>query len=154
MFVDKVVSSQVTLTHDDDAYSANDVIGGLLTFSMTSPSGCGILNKVKITDKDNEGAALDLYLFDEAPATIADDAAAAFVIADLDKLVCKVEFAAADYETVNSLKFAIKDEASEGVNVAYETDSKGNLYGYLVCTATPTYATTSDLKITLYGLTS
>lgn len=154
MFVDKVVSDEVTISHDDDAYTANDVVGGLLTFNLASPSGCGILNGLKITDEDNEGAALDVYIFNAVPSTIADDAAGALAIADLDKLVCKVEIAAADYEAVNSLKFVIKDEASEGLNRAYSLDAAGNLYAYVICTGTPTYAADKTIKMTLYGLTS
>ncbi|HEY6021342.1 MAG TPA: hypothetical protein VIY48_15995 [Candidatus Paceibacterota bacterium] len=154
MFVDKVTSAQVTISHGTSAYTANDVIGGLLTFSLTSPSGCGILNGLKITDEDNEGAALDIYIFNDVPTTIADDAAGALAIGDLDKLVCKVEVAAADYEAVNSLKFAIKDEASEGLNRACALDAKGNLYAYVICTGTPTYASGKALKMTLYFLTS
>lgn len=154
MLIDKVISAQVTISHDDDAYTANDVVGGLLTFNLSSPSGVGVLNGLKITDEDNEGAALDVYIFDEAPSTIADDAAGALAIADLDKLLCKVEIAAGDYEAVNSLKFAIKDEGSEGLNRAYELDSKGNLYAYVICTGTPTYAADKTIKMTLYALTS
>lgn len=158
MYVDKVVSATVTIPKNADgtadAYTANDVVGGLLTFSLTSPSGSGILNALKITDEDNEGAALDVYIFDEVPSTIADDAAGALAIGDLDKLVCKVSIAAGDYVTVNSLKYVIKDEASEGLNRAYELDSKGNLYAYVICTGTPTYANAKAIKMTLYGLTS
>jgi hypothetical protein len=158
MFVDKVVSDEVTVLKNADgnadAYSANDIVGGLLTFDLNSPSGCGILQNLKITDEDNEGAALDVYIFNAAPSTIADDAAGALVIADLDKLITKVEIAAADYEAVNSLKFVIKDEGSEGLNRAYVTDSKGNLYAYIICTATPTYANAKAIKMTLTCLTS
>jgi hypothetical protein len=154
MFVDKVVSAQVTISHDDDAYTANDVVGGLLTFNLASPSGCGTLQALKITDEDNEGAALDVYIFDEAPSTIADDAAGALAIGDLDKLITKVEIAADDYEAVNSLKFVIKGEASEGLSRAYELDSKGNLYAYVICTGTPTYAADKVIKMTLTVLTS
>lgn len=158
MFVDKVVSAQVTIAKNGDgnadAYTANDIVGGLLTFSLPSPSGCGILQWLKVTDEDNEGAALDVYIFNDVPSTIADDAAGALVIGDLDKLITKVEIAAADYEAVNSLKFVIKDEGSEGLNRAYSTDTKGNLYAYIICTGTPTYANNKAIKMTLCCLTS
>jgi hypothetical protein len=154
MFVDKVVSDEVTISHDDDAYTANDVVGGLLTFNLSSPSNCGILQTLKITDEDNEGAALDVYIFNDVPSTIADDAAGALAIADLDKLITKVEIAAADYEAVNSLKFVVKDEGSEGLNRAYKTDAIGNLYAYVICTGTPTYAADKTIKMTLTCLTS
>jgi hypothetical protein len=148
--VDKVIDKLVALTVDTNAYSANDVVGGLLTFDVSSPSGCGVLNKILLTDADNEGAALDIYVFSSAPTTIADDAAAAFVIADLKKLVCKIEVAAADYESVNSLKFCIKED----INATYQLGTAGNLYAYVVCTATPTYTAATDLSLTLSVLTS
>jgi hypothetical protein len=154
MFVDKVIARQVTISHDDDAYTANDVVGGLLTFNVSSPSNCGILNWLKITDEDNEGAALDVYIFNEQPTAIADDDAGQLLIADLDKCITKVEIAAADYEAVNSLKFVFKDETSEGMNRSYNADSKGNLYAYVICTGTPTYAADKTIKMTLSVLTS
>lgn len=158
MFVDKVVSKEVTIPHNVDttenAYSANDVIGGLLTFPLSSPSNCGILQTLKITDEDNEGAALDVYIFDDVPTAIADDDAGQLLITDLDKCITKVEIAAADYKAVNSLKFVIKDEGSEGLNRAYKTDAIGNLYAYVICTGTPTYANAKAIKMTLTCLTS
>jgi hypothetical protein len=154
MFTDKVITREVQPTITTSAYSANDIVGGLMTFNVSSPSNCGILNRIKITDADNEGAVFDLYIFNAAPTAIANGDAAQLLIADLDKLVCKVEVAAADYKTVNSLKFAIKDEVSEGVNVSYNADTSGNLYMYAVCTGTPTYAAATNLKFTLSVLTS
>lgn len=158
IITDRVTSDEVTIPKNADgnadAYTANDVVGGLLTFDLHSVSGCGILQGLKITDEDNEGAALDIYIFNSQPSTIADDAAGALTIADLDKLVCKVEVAAADYEAVNSLKFVIKDEGSEGLNRACALDSGGKLYAYVICTGTPTYANAKAIKMTLYFLTS
>jgi hypothetical protein len=150
MFTDKVIESEVQPTITTSAYSANDIVGGLITFSVASPSNCGIINKIKVTDADNEGAVLDVYIFDDVPTTIANGDAAALLIADLDKLVCKVEIAAADYEAVNSLKFAIKED----INAVYKANAQGNLYAYIVCTGTPTYAAATNLKITLSALTS
>jgi hypothetical protein len=40
------------------------------------------------------------------------------------------------------------------LNRAYVTDSKGNLYAYIICTATPTYANAKAIKMTLTCLTS
>jgi hypothetical protein len=154
MFVDKVITREVQPTITTSAYSANDIVGGLMTFNVGSPSNCGILNWLKITDADNEGAVLDLYIFNAAPTTIANGDTAALLIADLDKLITKVEVAAADYEAVNSLKFVFKDETSEGMNRSYNADASGNLYMYAVCTATPTYAAATNLKFTLSVLTS
>lgn len=147
---DKVIESQVTPTIDDDAYSANDVVGGLLTFNVTSSSGCGIINALRIADDDDEKAALTLYLFNDVPTTIADDAAFAPAIADLKKLIAKIEIAADDYTTVNSNAYALIQDLNE----VYKAAGTGNLYGYLVCTATPTYTAATNLTLTLSVLTS
>lgn len=132
------VKKTVTLTNDTDAYSANDVIGGKITIAIPS----GILRRVKITDDDNEGAALELYLFDADPSTIADDAAFSLAIGDLDKMIKRLTLASADYYTNNSNKVGwFKDGTTDSLGIDYV--SGGNLYAYLVCTATPTLAAAS-----------
>lgn len=148
---DKVIEAQVTPTITAGAYTALDVVGGLLTFNVSSPSGVGILNKLVIADDDDEKAVLTLYLFNAAPSTIADNASTtgALLIADLKKLVCTISIAAADYKTINSNAYAVKED----INNVYKADGKGNLYGYLVCTATPTYTAATDLTLTLSVLT-
>src|SRR5574343_384011 len=90
------------------AYSANDVVGGLLTFQLApeAPAGVnpasGFVRVVTISDDDNEKAALELHLFREAPTVIADNAAFAPTFADLKKRVGSVVIAAGDYVTINS----------------------------------------------------
>lgn len=147
---DKVIEAQVTPTITAGAYSAADVVGGLLTFSVNSPSGCGVINKLVIADDDDEKAVLTLYLFNASPTAILDNAAGALAIADLKKLVCTISIAAADYKTINSNAYAVKED----INNVYKADGKGNLYGYLICTATPTYTAITDLTVTLSVLTS
>ena len=53
---DKVIDAQVVAGIDTNAYTANDVVGGLLTFNVTSPSNVGVINKLVIADDDNEKA--------------------------------------------------------------------------------------------------
>jgi hypothetical protein len=97
---------------------------------------------------------LTLYVFNAAPTTIADDAAFAPAIADLKKLVAKVEIAADDYTSISdgtaNNAYALKQDLNE----VYKADGKGNLYAYLVATATPTYAAATDLTVNLSVLTS
>ena len=150
---DKVKQATVTPTIDTDAYSASDVVGGLLTFNVHSPSGVGILDNLRIVDDDNEKAACKLYLFNDVPSTIADDAAFAPTVADLKKLIAIVSVAADDYTELNSNAVAFVN-INENDAVMYSADGKGNLYGYLVCDATPTYAAATDLTLTLTVLTS
>jgi hypothetical protein len=147
---DKVIEAQVAPTVTAGAYSAADVVGGLLTFSVTSPSGCGVINKLVIADDEDEKAAGSLYLFNAAPTTIADNAAGALVIADLKKIVTVIAIAADDYVTINGNAYAVIDD----INDVYKADGKGNLYGYFITSGTPTYGAATDLTLTLSVLTS
>lgn len=137
---------EVALTVGTDAYTANDVMGGLLTFNVESPGNGGFISRVKIVDDDDEKAAVKLYLFDEVPTTIADDAAFAPAIADLKSMIGVVAIAAADYTTVNGNAYAIKYLGTDTIDFETVEDGK-NLYGYLVCDATPTYTAATDLTV-------
>jgi hypothetical protein len=141
------IRASVTPTIDTNAYSANDVIGGLLSFDVsTSRVNGGIINTALVADDDNEKAALTLYLFHAAPTTIADDAAFAPTIADLKQLCAVIAFSS--YTTVNSNAYSLVED----INNAF-VSTTGILYGYLVCTATPTYTAATDLTVVLTIIT-
>lgn len=131
-------SVSVTPTITAGAYSAGDVVGGLITFSLPTAGAGGVINQIVIADDDNEKAQAVLYLFDSAPTTIADNAAFAPAIADLAKLVAVIAVASADFTTVNSNAYAIKT----AINQTYKGSA---LYMYCVCVATPTYTAVTDL---------
>lgn len=134
------------LTVDTDAYTANDVVGGLLTLDAHSIGG-GLIVDIMLVDEDSAAAPFTLYIFDSKPATIADDAAFAIVIADLRKLIRAVDIAAGDYTTVNSLDYAQKT----GLNIPFIAQD-GNLYAYLVTTGTPNYTNADALYLRLLVL--
>lgn len=141
----KTVDVQLTVDHTN-AYQAGDVVGGLLTLDVSSPGGGGVIRRLMLIDAGNQGAVLTVYIFDQAPTAILDDAAfaSAIVAADLQKKIATVPIAAADYETINSLKIVTKD--GDDLNVDYYTAS-GNLWIYIVCTATPDYVAATDLYL-------
>lgn len=134
----------LALTIATTAYTAGDVVGGLLSFDVSSAPEGGILNRVTITDAANQKEPYVLWLFNAAPTTIADDAAFAPAIADLKKVVGTITIAAADYVTVNSLAIAQVNL----VNQQFPANT-GTLYGYLVATDTPDYAAATDLWLAL-----
>lgn len=145
--VNKTVTVTVTPTITAGAYSANDVVGGLLTFTLADSNGAsGIVRSARIVDGDNEKAACKLYLFSSAPQSLADNAAFDFTddAANLAKCVGRISFANADYVTVGA------DAAvwAKSQDIDFDTET-GVLYGYLVCDATPTYGNAADLSITL-----
>lgn len=138
-----IVEQQLAITAG--AYSANDVVGGLLTFDVHSAGGGGVIRQVILCDDDGEAAACKLYFFNAAPSSIADNGAYAPTFADLKKRVgARVAIAAADYNTFSGNSIAVKSDLS----IEYATDG-GKLYAYLVCDATPTYSATTDLYLRL-----
>lgn len=145
----KYIKSAPTIAVATTAYSDNDVVGGLITFPLTGLSqNGGILNGLLLTDAANQSEPYRLFLFHELPIEIDDADAFAPTIADLKKLFAVVTLAAADYVTVNSLQFVLKEDIN---NVFNSTD--GNLYGYLVANgSTPDYAAVTDLSLTLFIL--
>ncbi len=138
------IRATVAPTIATSAYTAGDVVGGLLTFDISGMPEGGLITRALLVDDDNEKYELTLYLFNAAPTTIADADPFAPAIADLKKLVTKITFAVADYVTVNSNAYALKEDLNDVVPV-----TTGRLYGYLVCTSTPTYTAASDLWIAL-----
>lgn len=140
----RTITAQLSPTISTTAYTANDVVGGLLEFDVVESGGGGVVGQIEIADDHDVKAAFKLYLFNAAPTTIANDAAFAPTIADLQKLIGIVEIAAADYSTINGNAWAqVKD-----LNIWYSAQT-GTLYGYLVSDATPDYNATTDLTITL-----
>lgn len=139
-----IVASVTPTLQIAGAYDAGDVMGGLLTFALQSAGGGGILQSLAIIDDDDEKADVTLYLFDDVPSTILDDAAFAPTLADLKKIVYVKNVASASYSTLNSNAFYFLG----GIEIGYRI-TKGNLYGYLVCTATPTYTAATDLTLRL-----
>lgn len=139
------ITSEVALTVTLDAYTANDVVGGLITFEVGSAGGGGTVRWVRLVDDHNQSEPYVLYLFNAAPTVIANDAAFAPAVADLNKLVGRVVIAATDYSTINSNGWAMVDELA----LDYTADG-GALYGYLVATDTPDYNAATDLTIALH----
>jgi len=141
----------VTPTIGTDAYTASDVVGGLMTFAVSTEQGhrSGQIRSVLVTDAAAQSEPYTFYIFRAAPSTIADDAAFAPTIADLKKLVAVLDITAANYTTVNSLDYNIIGGATTALEIEFDTDD-GNLYAYAVANAsTPDYDAATDLTFTL-----
>lgn len=127
------------------AYSAGDVIGGLLEFDVSGGAGGGgILQSLCIIDDANVKADVTLYLFDSEPTEIADNAAFAPALADLKKIIYALNVPSASQSTLNGNGFYFRGAIDQGFSAP-----TGKLYGYLVATATPTYAAATDLTLRL-----
>lgn len=132
------------LTVDTAAYTAGDVVGGLLTLSVPAMVRGGFMDAVVITDAANQKEAYTLWLFNAAPTTIIDADPFAPVIADLQKVITRVAIVANDYVTANNLAHG----QVIGLNRVIPSNS-GTLYAYLVATETPDYAAASDVWLAL-----
>jgi len=134
------------------AYSANDVIGGLMTFTLSNKNTGGRLGTIRIRDNDAVGPAMILYLFSDAPTAIADNAAFSLVDADSDKLIGIIT--AGTWDDLTAFKqvrvVGKDDETSDYVDIRLDG---GKLYVYAKVTGTPTMTTTTALRfdVTFWG---
>lgn len=136
------------ITVGTDAYTANDVVGGLLTFTMPAGVDSGYLIAAKVTDANQASAALTIYIFEEEPTTIADDAQEALVIADLeDKLVGTFTVSAYN-STVGSLDYAFAKPDTVDV-IPFTASGAGFFYAYIVDTGGATFTAATDLALRL-----
>ena len=128
------------------AYSAGDVVGGLLTFPVAE-KGDGkvvVIEGAIVTLKAAITSTLTLHLFDEAPDTIADNGAYSIGASHIHKLIASITFnAVVDHGTPNSYQTAALSIPVAPVN--------GNIYGYLVDATGFTPASTSDVQVRLRG---
>jgi hypothetical protein len=129
-----------------DAYGANYVVGGLLTFSHALINKGGILENVMVTAKQVENIGAALFLFDIDPtATIwTDDAVAAIAAADIPKVIAVIPLAFNNQLGTHTAWYA----AGLGV---YLAPGGSTLYGVLVVNdaLTNNFTTVSDVSVTL-----
>jgi hypothetical protein len=128
------------------AYSANDAVGALMTFNnaVRATGGRAKIHTVVLNDLGVTANVLNLWLFSDSIAAIADNAA--WDPSDTELLTCVgvIQIAAADYLV------ATDNQAATKVNVGFVYNCTGTaLYGQFECVGTPTYASTADLKLRL-----
>ena len=142
----KIINPSVNPTLDTDAYTAVDVMGGLLQFDVSGlVINGGLINQAILIDEDSMGVGAKLYLFEALPTTIADDAAFAPTIDDLNKLVAVIAFSS--FTTINSLDYSIVED----INNVFTT-TNAILYGYLVTDGAANPTNADAITIRLYIL--
>ncbi len=120
-------------------YSANDVVGGLLTFDIKGSRGAGQLQRILLEDGSNQKPALDVWIFDTAPTgnqLVADNGAfySVITLATIRSRLAFRQILTTDWTTTNSL--AHVEHQMSPIIPFYSTT--GNLFVYFVCTGTPT----------------
>lgn len=137
----------VDLTVTAGAYTALDVVGGLLTFPNITENqpGAAELREVILYDNDYQAKAMTLYLFNQAPASIADNDGFTLSAADLRTLVCAPISLISHKPTGSTTGLTYVTQLSRPV----KTDGAKNLFAYLVCEVAPTYSATDSLRLGL-----
>lgn len=149
---------EVPITVTLDAYTAEDVVGGLLTSDeIPQLSGGGYIAWVRLVDDAMQAEPYDLYVFNSPPSTIANDAAWAPLEADWLKFLGQIDIAAADYNTTGSEAdcaiVAGKDVVTDDY-IWFDNLPNNRLYFYLVANnSTPDYADANDLTMHICVLT-
>lgn len=147
--IDLRYKQKLTPTITAGAYSANSVIGGLLTFPncLASTNPRGEVRAVHVYDNDKQGQDLKLYCFDSLPTVIADTADFNPSAADLAKICAIVPITTHIAFTTRGLSYANNQAISVWTLDTASGALTGVLYAYLVAIGTPTYASTSSLTI-------
>jgi len=146
----RVKEVSVTPTVGTDAYTAGDVVGGLMSFQFTGHHPFdGIIRSVRLVDDYAQSEEYTLYIFNQKPSTIADDAAFAPTEADLLKLVTTVAVATGDWAEINSNDWALLGEHEDTAMGVYVHSYNGYLYMYAQAADTPDYNAADDLTITM-----
>ena len=125
------------------AYSANDAVGGLLTFenaALVSGAG-GFVTDMQIIDDAGQDAELELWLFDQTFTAMADNAAWAPSEADLENLIAIITTADGAWCAAGTPSVA-RVECLQRYELAATS-----LFGQLVTRGTPTYAATDDITV-------
>lgn len=139
----------VTPTITLAAYTAGDVVGGLLTFTDTDvPVGAVAFNAVTLIEADIQNEQYVLHLFNDVPTTIANDAAYAtnITISDLKIELAQITIATADWTDTGT----VGSSAFKTFDPVYAENTRNAIYGYLVATDTPDYSAADDLTINLH----
>jgi hypothetical protein len=146
--LNRTMTIDIPLDISTAAYTAGDVVGGLIAVDVHSAGGGGILRRLTLVDTDEKDAAFYVYVFDGAPDVIDDDDPFAPDADDLLKLIGRVHIEAGDYLSINDISVALKGDLA----VDY-TSGDGFLYLYLVAVATPDFDEDDalTLRVTVWG---
>ena len=147
------VTSSVAVTPTEtasSAYVAGNEVGSLMTFSSAvGTAGSGVIESLHVVATSVQTTGLKLYLFTANPSstTWTDKTTPAIAAADVPKLIGVYALSFPDNGLGTMTVWNL-----DGMQKAFAGASGGFLYGVLVCTATPTFTTTTDLTVTISDL--
>lgn len=138
----------------NSAYQSGDQVGGITVISEAAFDTDRVvkLTSLLLLDREQQDAALVLYFFDDLPTVVSVDNGA-FDITDAEimaKCVGVVTIGTSDYADCDEVAFVQKQPnlLMKSVHTS-ELRKSGNLYCVMSTTSTPTYTSTSSLKLVL-----
>lgn len=144
--VNSLYTSTPTITAA--AYTAVKLLGGLLTIPADHD---GLIEGVIITDKAKQSSAIDVIFFSGKPqGTFTDTGTFDPTAADLLLIMGHIKVAAADYSIFANNSVACTRITGMPFTAGTSAQNAGrNLFACLACRGTPTYASTSDIQLTV-----
>ncbi len=144
------VDVALALATTNGAYSANDIVGGLLTLPVGNGSPCVVMIMgVQVGIKAAVTSALTLLLFDSVPTnggSVADNAALALAGTDVIKLAKAIPVSTLfDCGTPNAY-------SADALNIPIRPVDGVNLYGLLIDGTGFTLTSTADVTVRLRGI--
>lgn len=135
------------------AYTAGWQLGVVLTFAAALASGRGgQVVGARLLDKAKQNAALVLDLFEVSPTLVGANAAA-YDITDANLVTAQwigsIDFLAANYRNRASNSSCFGSVNGGAPILPFVTSGSANIFGVLYTTTGVTYASTSDLIVTL-----
>lgn len=140
---------EVPITVTLDPYVAGDAVGGRLTLTPPDSFGSCYIAWARLIDDADQAEPFALWAFYAAPTSIDDADPFTMTEADWQKWFTTLDIAEGDYDQTGSEACAIasgKDKTSGEYHMA-PMPVDGNLYLYLVPSATPDYADADDLTL-------
>lgn len=146
VIITKTTVLSSTPTIDTGIYAAGDNMGGKLTLTGAAVSGIGtgVITSVMITDKDKEGADIDVVFFTSDPSatTFTNNGALTINDADLIKIVCVASVTTDVTFVDNGVSYLQNLNCPFSLGAANTT-----LYAAMVARSAPTYTGTTDLTL-------
>lgn len=131
---------EVTLTSDTAQYASGDVLNATQEITGVCRAGHPVaLWSLALLDKDDQGAALDVYFLRSNVSIGTENAAAAITDAVADEIQTIVSIAATDYADLGSSQFAVKNASDAGMGVVLFPDGGESVFVATETGGTPLY---------------
>lgn len=141
-----IANPSVTLSLDTSIYASGDLLADTQEIASALPSVTGsVLQSLVVIDKDDVGAAFDIYILSENVSLGTENSAPSITDANASKILAIIPVTTLDYKDLGGCKVAAFDNLGRGLSVPLGT----SLYVAVVNgTGTPTY-TASGIVLNL-----